>query len=226
MYEFEHLNPTRLIEEVKARPALYKSDLPADREEKLALWKQVGAALFQDWDSYSKAMAYDRVLQLQKKWRSLRDAYNRELRARKTGVRINARVYMHFKRMSFLGGYEGELSEEDDLEEEPLPVKVKKPRAKKRKAKESSSENEGPAEEFEMPLPPLVYPLETGEDSDRLFLLSFLPEMRQLPPKIKMWARARIARIMQEAVTSQYSEPGVSSQAESDIKLMRSDSDE
>ncbi|XP_061722600.1 uncharacterized protein LOC133529030 [Cydia pomonella] len=226
MYEFEHLNPTRLIEEVKVRPALYKSDQPADREEKLTLWKQVGAALFQDWESYSKAMAYDRVLQLQKKWRSLRDAYNRELRARKTGVRINSRVYMHFKRMSFLGGFEGELSEEDEVEEdEPLPVKVKKPRAKKRKAKESSSENEGPAEEFEMPLP-IFPPLETGEDSDKLFLLSFLPEMRQLPPKIKMWARARIARIMQEAVSNQYNEPGVSTHAESDIKLTRNESDE
>ncbi|XP_063368722.1 uncharacterized protein LOC134657099 [Cydia amplana] len=225
MYEFEHLNPTRLIEEVKARPALYKSDQPADREEKLALWKQVGAALFQDWETYSKAMAYDRVLQLQKKWRSLRDAYNRELRARKTGVRINARVYMHFKRMSFLGGFEGELSDEDEIEEdEPVPVKVKKPRAKKRKVKESSSD-EGPAEEFEMSLP-VFSPLETGEDSDKLFLLSFLPEMRQLPPKIKMWARARIARIMQEAVSSQYSGPGVSTETESYIKLIRSESDE
>lgn len=57
---FDQMNPVRLIEEVKVRPGLYRSDQPADREEKLMLWKEVGAAMFSDWTNYSKAMAYDR----------------------------------------------------------------------------------------------------------------------------------------------------------------------
>lgn len=52
------------------------------------------------------------VLQLQRKWRSLRDAYNRELRARRAAPRGNRRVYIYFKRMSFLGGFEGSVSDE------------------------------------------------------------------------------------------------------------------
>lgn len=54
------LNPVRLIEEIKKRPGLYRTEQPADREEKLQLWKEVGAEIYEDWDSFNKAMAYDR----------------------------------------------------------------------------------------------------------------------------------------------------------------------
>lgn len=54
-------NPVRLIEEVRKRPGLYdQSSHPLDREEKLALWKEVGAVLCPKWDSYDRAAAYDR----------------------------------------------------------------------------------------------------------------------------------------------------------------------
>lgn len=46
--------------------------------------------------------------------------------------------------------------------------------------------------------------LEDNEDSDKQFLVSFVPEMRQLPVHIKMWARAHIASVMQEAVECHY----------------------
>ncbi|CAH2268842.1 jg27169 [Pararge aegeria aegeria] len=212
------LNPIRLIEEIKKRPGLYRTEHPADREEKLQLWKEVGAEIYDDWDSFNKATAYDRVLQLQRKWRSLRDAYNRELRARKSTQRGHRRVYIYFKRMSFLGGFEGTVSEEDEdgndiifansPSEDPDPlfpvgpenkpaVKVKR----KRRKKSISSYDEAP-EEMEMP----VFNMDVAEetDSDKLFLMSFLPEMKQLPANVKMWARAQIANVMQEAVTCHF----------------------
>ena len=54
------LNPVCLIEEIKKRPGLYRTEQPADREEKLQLWKEVGAAIYSDWDTFNKATAYDR----------------------------------------------------------------------------------------------------------------------------------------------------------------------
>lgn len=68
-------------------------------------------------------------------------------------------------------------------------------------------------------------------DSDRLFLLSFLPEMRQLPLNVKMWARAQIANIMQEAVASHFSnnalgpDKGLNSSS-AQLKIQRQDSSE
>ncbi|CAF4805132.1 unnamed protein product [Pieris macdunnoughi] len=208
-------NPVRLIEEVKKRPGLYDQGLhPLDREDKLTLWKEVGAALCSQWDTYDRAAAYDRVLQLQRKWRSLRDAYNRELRSRKTGVRVHRRVYVYFKKLKFLGGFEGEISSdsdhsncatnEDQPEEDSIKTELVEPTRKKRKKRRvKKPSSEFAPEEVEMPIFPVDVPDES--DSDKLFLLSFLPEMKQFPLDIKMWARAQIANVMQEAVTAHMS---------------------
>lgn len=106
-------------------------------------------------------------------------------------------------------------------------VKVKKVKRKRRK-RASSEASHQPPEELEMPM----FPVEIAEsetDSDRLFLLSFLPEMRQLPINIKMWVRAQIANVMQEAVSCHYNNtrPGTSGDKNSiDIKRQRQDSTE
>lgn len=50
----------RLIEEVRKRPGLHSAEHPADREEKLVLWKEIGASMYPDWDQVNKATAYDR----------------------------------------------------------------------------------------------------------------------------------------------------------------------
>lgn len=60
MSDMAFFNPGDLITEVEKRPGLYNSEQPAEREEKLSLWKEVGAAIFSDWDTYNKATAYDK----------------------------------------------------------------------------------------------------------------------------------------------------------------------
>lgn len=60
MSEALTFNPVKFIEEVKARPGLYDPAHPMDRNERLDLWKEVGSVLFSDWNTYSKATAYDR----------------------------------------------------------------------------------------------------------------------------------------------------------------------
>ncbi|CAH2052682.1 unnamed protein product, partial [Iphiclides podalirius] len=229
--------PLRLIEEVRKRPGLYEPGHSKDRLERLQLWKEVGAALFPNWGTFNKATVYHTVLQIQRKWRSLRDAYNRELRARRSGVRVHRRVYVYFKRMSFLGGFEGALSEDEDnstAELDPLvnghvkPAKPLKPRPRrKRRAKASSSDESPCPEEVEMPVFNNVeVNSEIGSDTDKLFLLSFLPEMRQLPPNVKMWTRAQIANVMQEAVACHYSntQPAALSDRSAEIKRQIKDS--
>ncbi|CAH2986413.1 unnamed protein product [Chilo suppressalis] len=244
MSDDSFFNPPVLIEEVKRRPALYTTDQPVDREERLMLWKEIGAAIYPEWDSYNKATAYDKVLQLQKKWRSLRDAYNRELRARQTGDRRGRhKVYKYFKRMSFLGGFNGSVSEEDDhnmadshsnnedaiilLEREDTPEPPRPRKTRKRQQRTRSSDIPAP-EEMELPLFSLEAPND-NDDSDKLFMLSFLPEMRQLPSNLKMWVRAQIANAMQEAVSCHYNntQPSLCMSSDKngqDIKRQRYDS--
>lgn len=102
------------------------------------------------------------------------------------------------------------LEEEDtNAKNEPAeaPVVPRKPR-KRRRAKRPSADYA--PEEVEMPLFPLDVPDEG--DSDKLFLLSFLPEIKQFPLDIRMWVRAQIANVMQEAVTTHMSKMQSSSE--------------
>lgn len=94
---------------------------------------------------------------------------------------------------------DGQLKDE---KQEDVHVPAKKQKTKKRRRRSSGSIQA--AEEYEIPMP-LFSSSDMAEndiDSDRLFLMSFAPEMRQLPVHLKMWARAQIANIMQEAVNS------------------------
>lgn len=116
---------------------------------------------------------------------------------------------------------------EESIEELPVIKKLKKIKKKRRKRVRPTEEIHPieEAEEIEMPMFPMEFSGETENDSERLFLLSFVPEMRQLPVHIKMWARAQIANIMQEAVSSHYnnSKPG-SSTENVDVKRYKHDS--
>lgn len=125
---------------------------------------------------------------------------------------------------------EGEINpplKQETLDDIPVLKKVKKLKRKRRKRRVSAEEmhSVGDAEEIEMPMFPVEFSGESENDSDRLFLLSFVPEMRQLPVHLKMWARAQIANIMQEAVSSHYNNttPG-SSTGHVNVKSYKRDS--
>ncbi|KAJ2942751.1 hypothetical protein O0L34_g14939 [Tuta absoluta] len=247
----------KLIQEMEKRPGLWSSENQGNRDEKLAMWKEVGAAMFKDWSECSKATAYDRVLQLQRKWRSLRDAYRREIRMRLAGKKGKA-TYKYFKIMSFLGGYDGPFDDdhEDDGEQDtkdsttmeiekldenfvydddPLeqltePKRVAKKQKRKAKKRRHSSEEVADCdfkdrEEIE------IYGYDTSErehvteDSDKLFLMSFLPELKGLPLHLKMWVRSQIANTMQEAVSRHYNETtSAHPHTMTTIKMQREDS--
>ncbi|XP_068623828.1 uncharacterized protein [Battus philenor] len=232
-----NFTPLQLIEEVKQRPGLYDPEQPVDRLERLQLWKEIGAALFPDWGTFNKTTMYHTVLQIQRKWRSLRDAYNRELRTRRSGTRVQRRVYIYFKKMSFLGGYDGALSDEEEVgnctvDQETYAngnsTQVTLPRKKRKRIKKSSSDSDQPPDEIEMPMFNNVEVHgDMDTDTDKLFLLSFLPEMRQLPINIKMWTRAQIANIMQEAVSCHFNnaQPGGGGGGGGAVKQRRDSSD-
>lgn len=91
--------------------------------------------------------------------------------------------------------------------EDPLQKVVRKEKKVKNKKKAVKRRKkvyiEDKQDSDEMPV--YLEDIEDEEnDSDKLFLLSFYPELKKLPPNIKMWARAQIANIMEEAVTSHF----------------------
>ncbi|GBP86928.1 hypothetical protein EVAR_60910_1 [Eumeta japonica] len=122
-YKFD---TNRFIAEVAKREALYRRDLDVDQGERMLLWREVGQRVYRDWHEIDKAEIYDRLIELQRRWRSLRDAYKRELRLRKAnnGPR-RRRQYIYYKQLKRIldpqqeddndsNSYEGEGTNNDD----------------------------------------------------------------------------------------------------------------
>lgn len=109
-------------------------------------------------------------------------------------------------------------TEHNELSPEVIEVDVKRSKRKRQKREPSSDSN--PPEEVEMPMFPIELENSGDADSDKLFFMSFLPELRQLPVHIKMWVRAQVANVMQEAVACHYNNtrPGSSDQNGINVK--------
>lgn len=99
----------------------------------------------------------------------------------------------------------------DDADDDPPRKKKRRSTSKKLKAKKKLVSEELEHQSFTEDFPVSV-PIYAEDDGDRLFMLSFLSEMKKLPVNIKMWARSQISNVMQEAVLSSLSntQPGLS----------------
>ncbi|KAJ3648757.1 hypothetical protein Zmor_020535 [Zophobas morio] len=99
----------KLIEEVKKRPALYdgRTHGSADASVRKAHWEEITKDIFsQVWDTSSINEKDALVKEVQVKWKSLRDAYNRVRKQEKEdqlkGVTKNRKKYVFYDQLSFL----------------------------------------------------------------------------------------------------------------------------
>ncbi|XP_030041099.1 uncharacterized protein LOC115456254 [Manduca sexta] len=124
--QFEY-DPDRLIEEVKKRPGIWDYDHPDYRAKNMRfhLWNEVVMALMQTTMKLSKSEIRELEIQLQKKWKSIRDCFQKYL------LRPNRtrRPYIYAKQLQFLLR-DQDLPRKDEIEdgttESDEETKVKK----------------------------------------------------------------------------------------------------
>ncbi|KAE8595248.1 hypothetical protein XENTR_v10015649 [Xenopus tropicalis] len=104
-----NINTKLLIHEVQQRPALFNKTFPdyGDKYKKKILWDEVCEVLIPDWYELSKKEKAERTKEVQKRWRSLKDCFRRELaaqrKARKSGSSPSKRkIYIYFDDLLFL----------------------------------------------------------------------------------------------------------------------------
>ncbi|OCT75290.1 hypothetical protein XELAEV_18030468mg [Xenopus laevis] len=104
-----NINTKLLIHEVQQRPALFNKTFPdyGDKYKKKILWDEVCEVLIPDWYELSKKEKAERTKEVQKRWRSLKDCFRRELaaqrKARKSGSSPSKRkIYIYFDDLVFL----------------------------------------------------------------------------------------------------------------------------
>ncbi|XP_034233097.1 uncharacterized protein LOC117640602 [Thrips palmi] len=98
----------QLISEIERRPGIYDSGCPQyqDRVAKWTLWCEVCEIMTPRWHHLDEDRKAARVKELQKRWKSLRDSFMKELKLQReiqrTGQIANRKKYVFFDQMTFL----------------------------------------------------------------------------------------------------------------------------
>ncbi|GBP04615.1 hypothetical protein EVAR_3955_1 [Eumeta japonica] len=206
-----------IINEVKKRPGIFtKADperyRPNYRDE---LWTEVASSLYPNWDQLNDYDKKDKVVELKKKWRNLKDSFLKELhyRARlKAGLeRRSKRKYLYFDELKFLqptlemnvrSSEKPQLPNTNKIEQmdlvEQLPEQRKSNKLPK-KCKEINNEQEY---EPRKKVRKRLNKVKGGIDEDKTFLLSLVPSFRTMQEEQKLIAKIEILNIIRQIKTS------------------------
>ncbi|XP_068220911.1 uncharacterized protein [Palaemon carinicauda] len=94
-----------LIHEIEKRPAIYdaQSEDYGDWDARQRCWSEIGEVMFQDWNELPLEEKEQRIKELMKKWKGIRDNFVKEQRARsKTSKKVKRKKYLYFDKLLFL----------------------------------------------------------------------------------------------------------------------------
>ncbi|BES97652.1 Alcohol dehydrogenase transcription factor Myb/SANT-like [Nesidiocoris tenuis] len=94
----------KFIGEIRKRPAIYdvRSKIYSNRVAKLKYWHEVGAEMYEGWDTLDMMERRAIVKELQIKWKSIRDHFMRQLKQNMNGEGPRKKKYVHFDQLQFL----------------------------------------------------------------------------------------------------------------------------
>ncbi|CAH2095527.1 unnamed protein product [Euphydryas editha] len=194
----EDIHPLNIIREVQKWPVLYEKDSPerANLHFKNKIWYEVAKSLFPDWETLDERERECKVTDLVKKWRNLRDTFNRQLATEKKireGYNIKKKTYVYFKHMLFLLPHMScsENESSDPILEPKLNEFFNK--RDKRKAPKDKEQNKRKKYIPELPSKPIT---QEEIDEDRHFLMSLIPSFKKMSDDEKLTAKVEILKVI------------------------------
>ncbi|XP_045458888.1 uncharacterized protein LOC123669323 [Melitaea cinxia] len=226
--QFEY-DPERLIEEVKKRPGIWDFENLEYRTKNLRhkLWTEVVNELMTSDVKVSKSEMRELELQLQKKWKSIRDCFQKYI----THPNRTKRPYLYSKQLQFLLKKQSDQPTETGSSESDdgrTKRRAWRPRKKLKLTKESSEDDNDAdnnddyhlSEDISVEIPqkhntlnkPNVNvidefafanvdtPVRTEmEDPDKLFLLSLLPHFKSIPEEMRLNVKMDMMQVLRNA---------------------------
>ncbi|XP_050362236.1 uncharacterized protein LOC126781338 [Nymphalis io] len=223
--QFEY-DPERLIEEVKKRPGIWDFENVEYRTKNLRhrLWTEVVNELMTSDVKVSKSEMRELELQLQKKWKSIRDCFQKYV----SHPNRTRRPYLYSKQLQFLLKKQMEHPETGSSESDDGRNKRRawRPKKKLKLTKESSEEeNENDNnddyhlnEDISIDMPQKHNVISKSnvidefafanvdsqvrsdlEDPDKLFLLSLLPHFKSIPEEMRLNVKMDMMQVLRNA---------------------------
>ncbi|CAH0726435.1 unnamed protein product, partial [Brenthis ino] len=219
--QFEY-DPERLIEEVKKRPGIWDFENIEYRTKAIRhkLWTEVVNELMTSDVKVSKSEMRELELQLQKKWKSIRDCFQKYI----THPNRTKRPYLYSKQLQFLLKQQNIQQDEASGESDNGRVKKKawRPRKKLKLTKESSeddndvdynddSSNDGSEgvpkqsvcnkfiDDFAFASVDSQSKSDQHDDPDKMFLLSLLPHLKSIPEDMRLNVKLDLMQVLRNA---------------------------
>ncbi|XP_047519204.1 uncharacterized protein LOC125059057 [Pieris napi] len=202
----------RFIVEIQNRPCLWDASLSeySDRNMKIKCWEEI-VDTFKEQDNLTVQEKQHFAESLQKRWKSIRGCYTREVNRKKSvksgsGCGSRKSEYIYYKQLQFLqkvvsirapdptSATVDPSNSEDNPEHVTQEIRQLHGR-KKQKTKENTEDNKFIAflnkskrEKCEI----------GNQDEDKLFLLSLVGTLKKVPPNRKMATKIKIMTILNE----------------------------
>ncbi|KAJ8736203.1 hypothetical protein PYW08_006859 [Mythimna loreyi] len=211
-------NTRQFIKEMECRPCLWNINTPEynDKGSRESAWLQIGEIMYDEWDELNLDEKADRVKDLQKKWKGLRD-YHTRVKNKKYPKKYVPELQLQRGRkrpfldmLSFLDakrtpaqGTQTQLVETNDV-----PATIKHRNLAVSSYKKSNPATTRPAAVIPtvlQPPPTQLQPTPTQEsigtqlnDPDANFLFSILPDMKSMNPSQNFEFRFQVMKLIKD----------------------------
>ncbi|KAH1021534.1 uncharacterized protein LOC109541876 isoform X1 [Dendroctonus ponderosae] len=221
----ENINTEELISEIENYPAIWDiscSDY-SNKHLKKNSWEAVLVKFYPDFAEKTYAEQNNIAVRVQRKWKSLRDCYTRELaklKSEMSGSGCSGRKqYIYFNQLSFLqtskkattSRIAEELSDvrseemveviiEENIESNEIPVSPML-RAKARRRKTTSSSSKKSEDKLFVALANQIMKTKAGDvekDEDTLFMLSLVTELKKVPDDLKLDVKSELINVFRK----------------------------
>ncbi|CAG4964060.1 unnamed protein product [Colias eurytheme] len=200
------LDIDRFIFEIENHPAIWntKCDEYSDRAQKVKQWEEV-TNMFTDNNASVEEKKKNGIL-LQKRWRTLRDAFvkeQRELATTKSGSAATHKKYKYYDQLLFLlpvvsmnKTHNSTVKQENNEPVEEEHGKIIPPKPKKTK---NSDPTDKIGSELLNVLKSTLQRKIDEEDCDRQFMLSLVDDFKRVPQRLKPRLKINIIKCILEA---------------------------
>ncbi|XP_077283229.1 uncharacterized protein LOC143909198 [Arctopsyche grandis] len=184
------------ISALEERPALYDLSNKGyrNRDMKMKLWEEVGEVMYSNWSNLNNKEKNEKGKFMMSKWKSLKDCFNRELREQKKhksgDSAKNRKQYEYFERLLFLL---------PNTEKRERPSKISEPQSVNENRNTHGTKRKNSFEENLLTILKNKKTNADEDDCDRLFLLSFLSDMKRLPIRSKHAVKLQFLQAMNQA---------------------------
>ncbi|XP_047024557.1 uncharacterized protein LOC124633400 [Helicoverpa zea] len=192
----------QFIKEMQCRPCLWNANVPeySDKVTREMAWVEIGQLMYDDWADDDPVYKAQKVRDLQKKWKGLRDYFTRESRLINSGQRKRKRPFLEM--LMFLN----DKSTPAKVPANHQPAESNRSKIAKKNSYSSNNETR------KYPEPSVAATTQPAKrestelqfnDPDTNFLLSILPDMKSMNPTQNFEFRFQVMTLIKNIKYSQ-----------------------